>query len=414
MTKFSAMARLLSHLGDQLISSSTVAILELIKNAYDAGSPSVKIIIDQENRTITIEDKGSGMSRDDILNKYLVIGTTDRLEKKERISRRQAKRSIDYIHDQKEDDYDDENNKIPLGEKGLGRFATMKLGEKLVLLTRSKEKTNLTFRRLPGKKVRYSQKKLGFLRSQERINWNFHHIPGTTARLSRKKDASLLMINWNKFNYSSKNKLDDVTVHLFKINPNDIPSNYGESFVKIKIYHIKDFYDPEEWNKKKFEAFYRQNFMKYINPFKPSQGFQITLEIRTINKDFYRYTPESIDKKLLEQAPYKISGEVVGLNLNAHYYIRGKDGREYSDVLNKKISELEGRLLSPDDQVGPISFEFYFFNRTSKRLKEIKGYEDETEKTRLLNQYSGGIMIYRDNFRVLPYAEPGNDWLYNS
>ncbi|MFP3845918.1 sensor histidine kinase [Priestia filamentosa] len=361
MTQFSAMARILSHLGDQLISSSTVAILELIKNAYDAGSPSVKISIDQARRTLVIEDMGSGMSREDIINKYLVIGTTDRLDKKERIK----KRMNDEQSPESNSEEGEEDNSVPLGEKGLGRFATMKLGEKLVLFTRSKNQ----------------------------------------------KNGNLLLINWNKFSYSSKSRLEDVKVRLMKVYDNDIPDSYRDSFVKIKIYDIKDFCNTDEWNKKKFEDFYKKNFMKYINPFQPSKGFQITLEIHTADQNFYHYTPEIIDRNFLNQAPYKIAGKVKDNLLEANYYIRGEDEKEYSGSMPETLPELEGLVESLEDQVGPFSFEFYFFNRNSTRLAEIKGYEKHSEKIGMLNQYTGGIMIYRDNFRVLPYAEKGNDWL---
>ncbi|WP_433938564.1 ATP-binding protein [Paenibacillus lautus] len=347
------MARILSHLGDQLISSSTVAILELIKNAYDAGSPSVKVVIDQKERTMVVEDTGHGMTEDDILNKYLVIGTADRLVKKESI-----------IQEIEKDGKT--SSKVPLGEKGLGRFATMKLGHKLVLLTKSKES----------------------------------------------KTGSLLMVNWDKFSYNSKSKLEDVKVHLFKVTPKQLKkAGYSDNFVKIKIYNLNDFCDIEEWDKQTFEKFYNRNFMKYMNPFNLVNGFQIELEIIPEKGASYGFTPEIVERKLLDQAPYKINGEVNGINLKSNYYIRGDDEKEYEGELNKKIRELEGKLIEEEDQIGFIKFEFYFFNRNLNRLNEIKGFSDENEIIQLLNQYSGGIMIFRDNFRVLPYAEPGNDWL---
>lgn len=347
------MARILSHLGDQLISSSTVAILELVKNAYDAGSPNVKILINQKKKTMVIEDQGHGMTEDDILEKYLVIGTADRLVKKEKI--------IKEIEIEGQS-----SSKVPLGEKGLGRFATMKLGQKLVLLTKS----------------------------------------------TKSKTGSLLMVNWNKFGYSSKSKLDDVKVHLFKVSSKQLKNNYyPKEFVKLKIYDLKDFCDPEEWNKIKFEKLYNRNFMKYMNPFNSINGFQIELEVVPLEGDSYSFTPDIIEHKLLSQAPYQISGTVNGDNLQSNYYIRGEDRKVHEGVLNKKIRELEGKLLEDQDQIGNIEFEFYFFNRNTHRLNEIKGFSDENEIIQLLNQYSGGIMIFRDNFRVLPYAEPGNDWL---
>lgn len=343
MAQFSVMARTLSHLGDQLISNSAVAILELIKNSYDAKSKKVTITINQRKKTMLIEDQGHGMSMSDIKEKYLVVGTDARLVEKRTVVR------------------SDVLNKLPLGEKGLGRFATMKLGSKLVLVTK-------------------------------KIDSN----------------RSVLLINWDRFSYDQHLRIEDIKVHLFE---ETVTQPENNSYTKIKLYHLRDFCDQSIWDKRKFELFYTSQFMKYLNPFRPHLGFQIKLRIIPHQGQLYEYSPGSISTKLLEQAHYKLKGSIIQEKVNSEFYVRLDDGREFTGDINEFIPEMEGKFSDLESNYGPIKFEFYFFNRRGDRLKEIKGFEKLSEVRKLLDQFNGGVMIYRDNFRVLPYAEPGNDWL---
>ncbi|PPU55409.1 ATP-binding protein [Xanthomonas arboricola pv. corylina] len=76
--KFKPYARLLTMLGDQLIKNERVALVELIKNSYDADAGWVKVIFEgfdanfQANASsrIIIEDDGVGMTRDVIENHW--------------------------------------------------------------------------------------------------------------------------------------------------------------------------------------------------------------------------------------------------------------------------------------------------------------------------------------------------------
>ncbi|WP_270406068.1 sensor histidine kinase [Paenibacillus timonensis] len=368
MSKFSAMARILSHLGDQLISNSAVALLELIKNSYDAGSPKVEIVIDQKMRTMIVKDSGKGMDKQDIENKYLVIGTNNRHIEHKLIRNNYESNLVNNNNTFSDKEAMKESPQVPLGEKGLGRFATMKLARKVVVLTKKK--------------------------SSEK--------------------GSLLLLNWNKFNNDSTKRLDEIGVHLFDVNNKELEdSGYKGSFTLIKLYDLKDFCEKEEWNEKRFSEFYKTHFMKYLNPFKPNDGFQIKFEVYAHDGKFFRFTPASLDKHLLDQAHYKLTGTIQNNNLYSDYYIRGADGKQHTGILSEYISELDGLVTDKESEIGPIKFEFYFFNRRGDRLKDIKvkGYSKISDLRKLIDQYNGGIMIYRDNFRVLPYAESGDDWL---
>ena len=77
--KFKPRARLLLQLGDQLIKNESIALVELVKNAYDADANNVDILMenvdDAENGVIIIEDNGVGMNLDIVENVWLEPGS---------------------------------------------------------------------------------------------------------------------------------------------------------------------------------------------------------------------------------------------------------------------------------------------------------------------------------------------------
>lgn len=119
-------ARLLTMLGEQLIKNERIALIELIKNAYDADASWVKVSflnfdknfnITAESK-IVIEDDGHGMSAD-IIEKHWLNPATP--EKKLR----------------KEIKLTTKKGRVIQGEKGIGRFAILKLGRKIHIVTRA-------------------------------------------------------------------------------------------------------------------------------------------------------------------------------------------------------------------------------------------------------------------------------------
>lgn len=110
----------------ELIQNSYAAVVELVKNAYDADSTKVDIFFtareDHTGYTVTIMDYGHGMSRDTVISKWMVLSTKDKLERK--ISPK---------------------GRVMQGRKGVGRYAASVLGSDLLLETVSidKEKTTV-------------------------------------------------------------------------------------------------------------------------------------------------------------------------------------------------------------------------------------------------------------------------------
>lgn len=111
-------ARLIRMIGDELVSSPKVALVELVKNAYDADATEVVVGLREEGgqSALEVRDNGVGMSRDTVLNEWLVPGT---VAKKRRTITEECGRRV-------------------LGEKGIGRFAAATLGRHLELVTRER------------------------------------------------------------------------------------------------------------------------------------------------------------------------------------------------------------------------------------------------------------------------------------
>lgn len=126
---FQAEGRLLQELGERLVASPEVALVELVKNAYDADSPSCEVRLEEGGKALVISDKGHGMTFREFADRWMRIATTTKIA--ERVSRTYKRRLT--------------------GAKGIGRFAVRHLGEHLTLITvaedhRRRCKTRLTAR----------------------------------------------------------------------------------------------------------------------------------------------------------------------------------------------------------------------------------------------------------------------------
>ena len=69
-------SRLISSIGDQSVSDNVAALIEIVKNSYDADAKRVQITIAKDH--IKVQDDGIGMTEKDLREKYLVIGTDNK------------------------------------------------------------------------------------------------------------------------------------------------------------------------------------------------------------------------------------------------------------------------------------------------------------------------------------------------
>lgn len=121
---FKISAGLKNIIGKELINDKFIAIFELVKNSYDAGAKTVTIKFENiysDNSTIYIIDDGKGMSKQEIIDKWLFVAYS---EKKNNTYRDNIKFRRNYA-----------------GAKGVGRFSCDRLGETVDLFSKT-EKDN--------------------------------------------------------------------------------------------------------------------------------------------------------------------------------------------------------------------------------------------------------------------------------
>ncbi len=356
--EFRPRARLLQLLGDQLIGSPRLAIFELVKNAWDADADRVTITFEGlggADPKIIIEDNGRGMALTTITDIWLVPGD-DHREKE----RRELIRSPKY-------------GRLPLGEKGVGRFAVHKLGDRIKLVSRAAD-------------------------AQECVT----------------------IVDWDELLESKF--LSDAKVTVRERSPETFVHGTG---TRIEIGRLR----PPEWTRGEVRDLYRQ-VTSIVSPFgDPADNFEVVMKVAG--------HPEWIDtlpavSQLLEMAPYLFEFEFDGGRLHYRYEFRGIPGlkigprRVERDEVHFQIPPGEEpddldpadgprpkrqRRITADEEtlsgIGPISGRFRVFDR-DKRILPL--YGDTRLLERFLNQ-NGGVRVYRDGVRVYNYGEPSDDWL---
>lgn len=346
---FKPVARMILQLGDKLIRNQKVAISELVKNSYDADSSIVIIdmndIDDAEKGEIIIYDNGTGMDIDTITNVWMVPGT-------------------DFKENQLiKEELSEKFSRLPIGEKGIGRFGVHKLGNKIELIS--------------------------------------------------KKDGSLpiyLNIDWN--NFDSNKPLSEELVRIYEKDKSSFFEN-GSTGTYIRITKLRN-----SWTKTDFRMFYRSS-MALISPFNLTDSFVI--DIRTNLKEWDKDLLKADDIK--EKALWNFKVTTKNGKLDTFYYefkpyvnmkklqsnvITEKDDLFKNDKNFKIFKEKEFKNIAFDG-FGDFEIEGYMFDFDPVTL-DLSTIEDKTGIKQYLRE-NGGIRVYRDGMRIYDYGEVGNDWL---
>ncbi|MBN8945005.1 MAG: ATP-binding protein [Rhizobiales bacterium] len=121
---FKTRARTVDHLGREQIADVPTAISELWKNSYDAYARSVSLtVFDEEPLVVTIADDGHGMNYDELIDRWLVVGTESKLFEDTRSAV----------------DMDGLEERSRQGQKGIGRLSSAHLGPLLLLITKRRD-----------------------------------------------------------------------------------------------------------------------------------------------------------------------------------------------------------------------------------------------------------------------------------
>jgi signal transduction histidine kinase len=340
---FRPRARMLVLLGDQLIKGPGVAAFELIKNAYDAGATSAKVVMrnlhEADKAEIEVVDNGSGMDWDTLTGVWLEPGTDFRKKQRETTLKRRHEQS----------------GRLPIGEKGIGRFAAHKLGNQIALVTRASEQPEI-----------------------------------------------VVSVSWKDF--ETEGYIDEVPVKITRREPQIFKKR--ETGTRITISDLRD-----KWTKGMVRDFHR-SVMAISSPFSGPEDFQTEfildpdpgfLESRQVS-----WLDGLLDiSKVLDLAIFKAECRLSGRSLEYDYRFEPTPGLrlEGREVKNVKLS------LKKDMErygIGPVKINLYIYDRDPTVLS--LSTSDKKGLREFLNE-NGGIRVYRNGVRVYDYGERGNDWL---
>lgn len=384
---FKPKAHILTLLGNELIKNPVMAIYELVKNSYDADATRVDVrfrdVEDNENASIIIEDNGIGMTSEIVENVWLEPGSDHRKP----FNKETGKREIIKTPILK---------RIPMGEKGVGRFAVHKLSSHILLISRP---MILTF----------DEEEKNIIKS-ELADYEIQ-----------------LFINWNDFNQSKH--LSDIPIK-WKIKK-DISSFrfQNNSGTYIRLGKLK-----ESWTKGMAREIKSQT-MSMLSPKIKENTFKINLDF-----DNKWLTDFPSVEKILDEAPYKLTAFIDrSYNLTYEYcfnlanntkigkheikmdrrYDRNIKGDirpfirkmlESKEVEKDKVEQL---LQEFDNNENLIPFGNIFLEFNSYDLDPIsmRDYSSDSSLTKLILREHAGIKVFKGDLRIYDYGEKGNDWL---
>ena len=129
MARFRTSARTVDMLGRQQIAGIPTAISELFKNAHDAYATRVEADYYRPEQLLVLRDDGLGMTPDDIIERWLVLGTDSKVGGGGELDDIASALGLEA--------------RIPTGEKGIGRLAIAAIGPQVLLVTRARRSDGL-------------------------------------------------------------------------------------------------------------------------------------------------------------------------------------------------------------------------------------------------------------------------------
>lgn len=356
-----AKSHILSLLGDELIGSDSLAIFELVKNAYDADAElvTVKFInLNQSNQQIIIEDDGHGMTNRVIQDVWLTIGTDFKRGK----NRKESKKF----------------KRVSFGNKGVGRLAVHKLAKKITLETQAEGEMFSS---------RLTIDWVELIASKEFIQDLEVSIETVADQLFSKGKGTRIILDKLTTKKWTKKALKDLVRKIGNIkNPFSPNPNFN-----IKI-EANDFH--QEWIGEVTDSNVILKDSLYQFEFKIKVSDNLS---ENFAKFLWRYSFNPAPQTNITKRTCR-NTDTVNFHIGELY--KDLDGeKDYKRFLrNKDLS-----------RIGTIKGKFYVFNQSSVLLKMSFGGQINAVKQFIKD--NSGVKVFRDNIRVYNYGEQYDDWL---
>ena len=401
---FKISARTILHLGSELISSDAIAFYELIKNAFDARSRRVKIRVvirlpyDEASDIVTTASSIRDETTEFRQLRLRVLANLDARapelsELRRAISTAKTVAAlVTLVEKANYIEFEDTGEGMSLSDLNT---AFLTIGTRDRRQERDGQRRALTKDNVHPSRPVLGEKGVGRL-SAMRLG-RCLHVRTTTAGEAR---WNLLDIDWGWFSHDSDKLLDEVPVEP-RCGPQK--NNRDASGTTIQITALSS-----EWNSTKLEEIAAKEFSKLTDPFLAKTLYPISLRF---NDDVVAIRP--LKDVIFEQAHATMetqftvdNGPRLSTKIDYRRYRKSKTiAEEGAHLLNLAGVRSPRVLLS----LGPFKMRMFWFNR--RVLTAVEGIGDLRVVRELVAEWSGGLMVYRDGFRVYPYGGHDDDWL---
>ena len=363
-------ARLLTMLGEQLIKDDRVALVELLKNSYDADATLAKVIFTSfgeglraaPSSTLVLVDNGDGMSEATVRNHWLNPATAVKAERKAASPKTSKNRAIQ-------------------GEKGIGRFAMFKLGNAATIVTRARGADSelvvdydLSFLDEAGIAKQPSTMFLDEIRLS--LTTRAPEVfDGTSLDGNRSAHGTQIVIRNLRSAWServAKNAFDDVA----RLQP---------------LVPARDFEPPQPGDEFRVEFWEDDAELPFRTDF--DRRLTVLFEDRAVLRVNGLVDGDTGDLIL------EVNGEVLSLGIRDPALAGLHVHKSY---FGDRWRESESHALA----CGSFSLSFFVFDLSGTSPTRFR--LDAADK-RLVKDHR--IYLYRDGIRVLPYGDPQDDWL---
>ncbi len=333
---FTVDAGLIDRLGRELVGRAETAVSELVKNSYDADATEVKVtFIDSDTigGSLIIEDNGVGMNELQLEQGFMRISSTDKIHNP--VSKKYARTKA--------------------GRKGIGRFATQRLGKQLTIVSQTKE-------------ADYAIRIV--------IDWDKYKI-----------DQDITSISF-PLEFIEKTKEEGTTLII-----DGLRDAWSEPAIKRIFRYVSELLQPN-----------------YLSE-KGRENRTASQDVQTFVVSFYRKIGDNIEvvaneqKLIFDKALATIEGTVDN---NGFVSIK-----VFSSPLrlNDEIPIHSDNASENFGLIKNVHFRVYYFIYNRHEYYQGRISPLELRSVQSIAENSSGIRLYRNGFRVLPYGEALDDWL---
>lgn len=343
---------ILARLGEELIPHPDLGVMELVRNSYDADATWCEVTLVNAARaggTLVVSDNGHGMTPDEIAGGFLHIG---------RSSKTESKTTLHYA-------------RRKVGEKGLGRLASLRLGREIEVITRP------------------------------------FSTPGIAHRLT---------IDWAA--YDNVNSVDEVALEVQTYETSEEPGT------KVIIKRLREKFESEGAKRLARSLLLLSgafgangDFSGHASKSGPTStdwksppsrdpGFVVTMDAPE-----YKVLTRAVSQGYFDEHEFKLTAELDADGLASAVLAdwRGEviAAAGHADVALPR----GGKGQAPAKYAAPpTKFELWMFLRDAESFKRRNSSRTLGEVTPWLDVV-GGVHLFHRGLRTHPYGDPGHDWL---